>query len=78
MLQDPIIAEIRRIRHEIEAECLNDAQKYYEHLQKIQQQYTGRVIRRAPRPALKKTEAREEGSRVTYTVPTEIETVLVG
>lgn len=32
MFKDPIIEEIRQIRHEIEAECSHDPQKYYEHL----------------------------------------------
>ena len=36
MNQEPILKEIRRIRHEIEEECHNDAQKYYEHIQELQ------------------------------------------
>ena len=38
MFQDPIIKEIRKIRHEIEAEYQYqyDSQKYYEHLQELQ------------------------------------------
>lgn len=78
MLQDPIIAEIRRIRHEIEVACQNDAQAYYEYIQRVQQQYLGRVIRRAPRPTLKMAKAREEKSQVTNTFVEEREPVLVG
>ncbi|MEK6765090.1 MAG: hypothetical protein AABY49_02525 [Planctomycetota bacterium] len=53
MEQEPILKEIRRIRHEIEAECQNDPQKYYEHIQQIQKQYSNRLVRFKPRPALK-------------------------
>lgn len=52
MYQDPIIKEIRTIRHEIEAECQNDSQIYYEHLQKIQKKYSERLVSRKPKPAL--------------------------
>ena len=53
MPQEPVLKEIRRIRHEIEAECQNDPQKYYEHIQQIQKQYSNRLVRFKPRPALK-------------------------
>lgn len=53
MIKDPIIEEVRKIRREIEAECLNDPQKYFEHIQKLQENYKGRLISRKPKPALK-------------------------
>jgi hypothetical protein len=53
MNQEPILKEIRKIRHEIEAECQNDPQKYYEHIQQVQKQYTNRLVRFKPKPALK-------------------------
>ncbi|MGA1874214.1 MAG: hypothetical protein ACMUIA_01250 [bacterium] len=53
MFQDPIIKEIRKIRHEIEAEYQYDSQKYYEHLQELQKKYSNRLVRRKPKPALK-------------------------
>ena len=53
MEQEPILKEIRKIRHEIEAECQNDPQKYYEHIQQIQKQYGNRLVRFKPKPALK-------------------------
>ncbi len=53
MHQEPILKEIRRIRHEIEAECQNDPQKYYEHIQQVQKQYSNRLVRFKPKPALK-------------------------
>jgi len=78
MLQDPIIAEIRQIRHEIDAECQNNALLYYEHVLKVQEQYVGQLIRRAPRPALKMAYRKEESSQTPYTTPIENEAVLVG
>ncbi|MBI4838678.1 MAG: hypothetical protein HY806_05960 [Nitrospirae bacterium] len=53
MEQEPILKEIRRVRHEIEAECQNDPQKYYEHIQQVQKQYSNRLVRFKPKPALK-------------------------
>ena len=53
MYQESILGEIRRIRHEIEAECQNDPQKYYEHIQQIQKKYRDRLVRFKPKPALK-------------------------
>ncbi len=53
MKQEPILKEIRKIRHEIEAECQNDSQKYYEHIQQVQQKYSNRLVRFKPKPALK-------------------------
>ena len=52
MSYDPIIDEIRKIRREIEAECQNDAGKYYEHLMDIQKKYGKQLVRRGPRPRL--------------------------
>ncbi len=54
MQHDPIIDEVRKIRHKIEAECNNDAQKYFEHVQEIQEEYRQRLVRREPKPALRK------------------------
>ena len=45
MPQEPILKEIRRIRHEIEAEYQNDPQKYHEHIQQVQKQYCNRLAR---------------------------------
>lgn len=48
MFQDPIIKEIRKIRHDIETEYQNDSQKYYEHLEQLQKKYQDRIVRRKP------------------------------
>jgi len=53
MNQESILKEIRRIRHEIEVECQNDPQKYYEHIQQVQKKYSNRLVRFKPKPALK-------------------------
>jgi hypothetical protein len=51
MIQDPIIKEIRKIRHEIETECGNDADRYFEHVQEIQKQHK-QLVRRTPKQRL--------------------------
>ena len=53
MQKDPIIEEIRQFRHEIENECQNDPQKYYEHCMEIQKKYSDRLVRFKPKPSLK-------------------------
>ena len=53
MYQDPIVKEVRKIRLEMEAECQNDPQKYYDQIQQLQQKYKERLICREPKPALK-------------------------
>lgn len=57
MQQESILKEIRRIRYEIEAECQNDPQKYYEHIQQVQKKYSNRLVRFKPKPALKLAKA---------------------
>ena len=51
MTNDPIINEIRKIRRKIEEECGNDADNYFNYLQKTQQKYK-ELVRRAPKPRL--------------------------
>ncbi|MDQ7783093.1 MAG: hypothetical protein RDU20_09450 [Desulfomonilaceae bacterium] len=51
MKRDPLVEEVRRIRHKIEAGCQNDPNKYYEHLEQVQAQYRERLVRRKPQPA---------------------------
>jgi hypothetical protein len=53
MSRDPIIDEIREVRRKIEAECNDDADKYYEHLLDVQDKYKNRLVRREPQPALR-------------------------
>jgi hypothetical protein len=54
MSRDPIKEEVRQIRQMIEAECEDDAQKYYEHIQQFQEKYRNRLVQRKPKPSLKR------------------------
>ena len=54
MLRDLIVEEVRQVRHKIEAECENDPQRYYDHIQQVQEQYRTRLVQRKPKPALKR------------------------
>jgi hypothetical protein len=52
MLSDPILEEIRQVRHQIEVDCHDDPQILYEYLCRIQAKYSDRLVRRYPQPAL--------------------------
>jgi hypothetical protein len=52
MFRYPIVEEIRQIRHEIEEECHNDSEEFYAYLLENQKQYTDRLVRRQPKPAI--------------------------
>ena len=49
MKNDPVVKEIREIRHSIDKECEGDSQKYYQHLKKIQEKFTDRLVCRHPK-----------------------------
>lgn len=53
MMSDPILKEIRDIRHQIESNYQDDPHLLYEYLCRVQAQYPDRLIRRSPQPALK-------------------------
>lgn len=50
MRPDPVIDEIRRIRHQISAEHDHDPRKLVEHYMKLQEQYRDRLIHSRKRP----------------------------
>lgn len=50
MTQDPIVREVREIRHQIDKECGQDPEKYYQHFQKLQKKMAKRLVRRQPNP----------------------------
>ena len=50
MREDPIVREVREIRHEIESECERNAEVFYEWLIASQQKLKGRLVRRKPKP----------------------------
>ena len=50
MKNDPIVKEVRKIRHEIERECQQDPEKYYQRLKALQEKFVGRTVCRQPKP----------------------------
>ena len=50
MTEDPIVREVREIRHQIDQECGQDPEKYYQHLQKLQKKLAKRLVCRQPNP----------------------------
>lgn len=49
MKSDPIVDEVRRVRHDIERMCGSDRDAYYRHVRKIQKALSTRVVCRKPR-----------------------------
>lgn len=52
MTNDPIVKEVRKIRHMIERECQKDPEKYFQRLQASQKKLAGRLVRRQPKPLI--------------------------
>ena len=50
MPEDPVVREVREIRHQIEKECHQDPEKYYQHLKTLQEKLGGRLVCRRPNP----------------------------
>ncbi|MBL7177225.1 MAG: hypothetical protein ISS66_15485 [Desulfobacteraceae bacterium] len=50
MINDPIVQEVRNIRHQIEKECHQDPEKYYQHLKSLQEKLSERLVCRKPNP----------------------------
>lgn len=46
MTKDPIIEEVRRIRHSIETECGDNEDEFYQHILESQKKYKGHLVRR--------------------------------
>ena len=53
MMDDPIVREVREIRHGIERECKGDAKAFYEWLIASQQKLEGRLVCREPKTLIK-------------------------
>lgn len=49
MTEDPIIREVREIRHQIEKECQQDSEKYYQYLKTLQGKLAKRLVSRHPK-----------------------------
>ena len=52
MTNDPIVREVREIRHDIERECQQDPEKYYQHLKALQEKFVERLVCRRPKPLI--------------------------
>ena len=50
MTEDPIVREVREIRHQIDEECRKDPEKYYQHLLRFQKKLSERLVCRQPNP----------------------------
>jgi hypothetical protein len=53
MIRDPIVEEVRRTRYQISSKYRTH-EEYCRHLRSIQKKYAGRLVRRRPRPALRR------------------------
>ena len=53
-MRDPIVEEVRQVRHQIEADCEDNPDKFYEHIRQEQEKYRNRLVQRKPKPVLKK------------------------
>ena len=49
MIKDPIVEDVRKIRHKIEEEFGNDVKKHIEHIYNEQRKYPERFVSRQPR-----------------------------
>ena len=48
MIKDPIVQEVRDIRHRIEKECHQDPEKYFQHFKSLQEKLGERLVCRKP------------------------------
>ena len=51
MFKDPIVEEVREIRSETEQQY-GSSSAYFEHLDRLQQQWRERLVRREPQPVV--------------------------
>jgi hypothetical protein len=50
MTRDPIVEEVREIRHEIERESQSDPENFYQRLKALQGKLIGQIICGQPKP----------------------------
>ena len=53
-MHDPIVEEVRKVRKDIDKEFSSNPEEYYLHLQKLQKKLKNRLVKKSPKPALKK------------------------
>jgi len=58
MKTDPIVKEVRQVRRKIEEENQQDPELFYQHLKKIQERLSDRLVCRKPKPLVTSTKAR--------------------
>ncbi|MFH1860127.1 MAG: hypothetical protein ABH870_03820 [bacterium] len=49
MIKDPIVEEVRKVRHQIEEEFGNNIKKHIEHIYEEQRKHPERLVSRQPR-----------------------------
>lgn len=49
MIKDPIVEEVRKVRHRIEEEFDNNIKKHIEHIYEEQRKHPERLVSRQPR-----------------------------
>ncbi len=52
MWSDPLVEEVRRVRHDIEQKCQHNSETFYQHVLEVQKSFANRLVRREPKPAL--------------------------
>ena len=50
MKADPIVEQVRAIRHELERDTQRDPELYYQRLKTLQERFSGRLVCRQPKP----------------------------
>lgn len=58
MKTDPIVEQVRQIRRKIEDENQQDAELFYQHLKKMQERLSDRLVCRKPKPLVTITKTR--------------------
>jgi len=55
---DPIVEQVRQVRRKIEDENQKDPELFYQHLKKIQERFSDRLVCRKPKPLVPITKTR--------------------
>jgi hypothetical protein len=50
MKADPIVGEVRAVRHQLECETHRDPDLYYQRLRTLQEKFSDRLVCRQPKP----------------------------
>ncbi len=57
MIKDPIVEEVRKVRHQIEEEFGNNVKKHIEHIYEEQRKHPERLVSRQPQMLKRKKAA---------------------